>query len=168
MAPRSSRIAVVLGAVTAADGGSYYLRMIAKAGASAGVEIIATPVHDTDEIERAIENICARSKRCLGHHTRSDHYRSSCDDPGGQSKDVYGPSPLLAVTFQNLVAGAANSRPLFFQASQDRKIPLIDHLGAKPHHVRFAGVLLAFRRRTCGSTDDNPHRKNSYHKKPEH
>jgi putative ABC transport system substrate-binding protein len=55
IAPRSSRIAVVFGAATAADGGSYYLRMIAKAGTSAGVEIIATPVHDADEIERAIE-----------------------------------------------------------------------------------------------------------------
>ena len=55
IAPRSSRIAVVFGAATAADGGSYYLRMIGKAGTSAGVEIIATPVHDADEIERAIE-----------------------------------------------------------------------------------------------------------------
>ncbi len=55
VAPGTSRIAVVFGAVTAADGGSYYLRMIGKAGTSAAVEIIATPVHDADEIERAIE-----------------------------------------------------------------------------------------------------------------
>ena len=55
IAPRSSRIAVVFGATTAADGGSYYLRMIGKAATSVGVEIIATPVHDADEIERAIE-----------------------------------------------------------------------------------------------------------------
>jgi len=55
VAPGISRIAVVFGAVTAADGGSYYLRMIGKAGTSAAVEIIATPVHDADEIERAIE-----------------------------------------------------------------------------------------------------------------
>jgi putative ABC transport system substrate-binding protein len=55
VAPGTSRIGVVFGAVTAADGGSYYLRMIGKAGTSAAVEIIATPVHDADEIERAIE-----------------------------------------------------------------------------------------------------------------
>ena len=57
IAPRVSRIAVIFDPKRAPGGGSYYLRSVEGAAKSIGMKLIATPVHDAAEIERAIDAI---------------------------------------------------------------------------------------------------------------
>jgi putative ABC transport system substrate-binding protein len=52
--PRVVRVAVIFDPSTAPGRGTYYLQMIEKAGVSLGVKVIAAPVHDAGDIQRAI------------------------------------------------------------------------------------------------------------------
>jgi hypothetical protein len=49
---------------------------------------------------------------------------------------------LLAVVFQDLVAGRCDLRAILLQACQDREVALIDHRAAKALHVTRASLLL--------------------------
>jgi putative tryptophan/tyrosine transport system substrate-binding protein len=53
--PRIARIGVLWDPQTSPGGGSYYLRLVQDAARSIAVETIAIPVHNSADIERAIE-----------------------------------------------------------------------------------------------------------------
>jgi ABC-type uncharacterized transport system substrate-binding protein len=82
IAPRISRVAVMFGLKTAAGGGVYYLRLVEDAAASIGVRVVAIPVQDGAEIERAIEAFTRRSLDC---DTGPHHHTSSGGDHRGGS-----------------------------------------------------------------------------------
>jgi putative ABC transport system substrate-binding protein len=55
IAPRVARVAVIFNPNTAPGGGSYYVRLVKDAAESIAVKMVATPVQDAAEIERAID-----------------------------------------------------------------------------------------------------------------
>jgi putative ABC transport system substrate-binding protein len=55
IAPGVARVAVMFDPKTSAGGGSYYLRLVEGAAASIAVQMIATPIQDAAEIERAMD-----------------------------------------------------------------------------------------------------------------
>jgi putative ABC transport system substrate-binding protein len=55
ISPRISHVAVMFNPKTAGGGGAHYLRLIEDAAASIALKVVATPVQDGAEIERAIE-----------------------------------------------------------------------------------------------------------------
>ena len=55
IAPRVDRVAVMFNPKTAPGGGLYYLRLVEDAAESIAVKVIAAPVQDAAEIERAID-----------------------------------------------------------------------------------------------------------------
>jgi ABC-type uncharacterized transport system substrate-binding protein len=54
IAPRVSRVAFLFNPPTAPGGGSYFFGPFTAAGASFGVEVITSPVHDASELEAVI------------------------------------------------------------------------------------------------------------------
>ena len=54
VAPRVARVAVLFNPTTAATFAEYFLNPLKAASASFGVEVVATPVHDTTELESVI------------------------------------------------------------------------------------------------------------------
>jgi putative ABC transport system substrate-binding protein len=54
MAPETKRIGVLFGPKTSPGGGTYYLRLIEKAGASMGTAVVPLPINDPTEISPAL------------------------------------------------------------------------------------------------------------------
>jgi len=54
VAPSLAHVGVIFNPKTAPGGGKYHLPLVEKAGAAMGIRVTATPVHDADQTERAI------------------------------------------------------------------------------------------------------------------
>jgi putative ABC transport system substrate-binding protein len=57
LVPSLTRLGCIFNPATAAGGGSYYMRSVAAGASSLGVQAVAAPVHNAEEIERVITSL---------------------------------------------------------------------------------------------------------------
>jgi ABC-type uncharacterized transport system substrate-binding protein len=57
MAPNLTRLGCIFNPATAAGGGSYYMGSVKTAASSLGVQAVATPAHNVEEIERVLTSL---------------------------------------------------------------------------------------------------------------
>ena len=57
MVPKLTRLGCIFNPVTAAGGGSYYMSSVETAASSLGVQAVAAPAHNAEEIERVLTSL---------------------------------------------------------------------------------------------------------------